>query len=105
MPDILKFIRKNIGLSISLSAVAVGAISWVVKAAQNVSSWSNGQTDASSSSSSSSSGSSGQTALTNEEIDKVIEDLKISGSIDNIIEKLDEIIYRAQLSGNTALRE
>lgn len=105
MPDILKFIRKNIGLSISLSAVAVGAICGVVKAAQNDSSSSNAQTDSSSSSSSSSSDSSGQTALTNEEIDKVIEDLKISGSIDNIIEKLDEIIYRAQLSGNTALRE
>ena len=100
MPDILKLIRKNIGLSVSLSAVAVGAICGVVKAAQNDSSSSNAQTDSSSSSSSSS----GQTALTNEEIDKVIEDLKISGSIDNIIEKLDEIIYRAQLSGNTALR-
>ncbi len=101
MPDILKLIRKNIGLSVSLSAVAVGAICGVVKAAQNDSSSSAGQTD----SSSSSSNSSGQTTLTNEEIDKVIEDLKISGSIDNIIEKLDEIIYRAQLSGNTALRE
>lgn len=105
MPDILKLIRKNIGLSVSLSAVAVGAICGAVKAAQNDSSSSSAQTDSSSSSSSSSSGSSGQTALTNEEIDKVIEDLKISGSIDNIIEKLDEIIYRAQLSGNTALRE
>lgn len=43
--------------------------------------------------------------LTSEEIDKVIEDLKISGNIDNILEKLDEIIQRAKLSGNTALQE
>lgn len=43
--------------------------------------------------------------LTSEEIDKIIEDLKISGSIDNILEKLDEIIQRAKLSGNTALQE
>ena len=43
--------------------------------------------------------------LTTEEIDKVIQDLKISGSIDNILEKLDEIIKRAQLSGNSALQE
>lgn len=43
--------------------------------------------------------------LTSEEIDKIIEDLKISGNIDNILEKLDEIIQRAKLSGNTALQE
>lgn len=43
--------------------------------------------------------------LTTEEIDKIVEDLKISGNIDNILEKLDDIIYRAQLSGNTALQE
>ncbi len=46
-----------------------------------------------------------ETQLTTEEIDKVIQDLKISGSIDNILEKLDEIIKRAQLSGNSALQE
>lgn len=43
--------------------------------------------------------------LTSEEIDKIIEDLKISGNIDNIVDKLDEIIQRAKLSGNTALQE
>lgn len=43
--------------------------------------------------------------LTSEEIDKIISDLKVSGNIDNILEKLDEIIQRAQLSGNTALLE
>ncbi len=43
--------------------------------------------------------------LTSEEIDKIIEDLKISGNIDNILSKLDEIIQRAKLSGNTALQE
>lgn len=43
--------------------------------------------------------------LTSEEIDKIIDDLKISGDIDNITEKLDEIIERAKLSGNTELQE
>ena len=46
-----------------------------------------------------------ETQLTSEEIDKIIDDLKISGNIDNILEKLDEIIQRAQLSGNSALQE
>ncbi len=46
-----------------------------------------------------------ETQLTSEEIDKIIEDLKMSGDIDNILEKLDEIIQRAQLSGNSALQE
>jgi len=43
--------------------------------------------------------------LTSEEVDKIIQDLKITGSIENITEKLDEIIQRAQLSGNTALQD
>ncbi len=43
--------------------------------------------------------------LTSAEIDKIIEDLKVSGNIDNIVDKLDEIIERAKLSGNTALQE
>lgn len=43
--------------------------------------------------------------LTAEEIDKIIEDLKVSGNIDNIVDKLDEIVQRAKLSGNTALQE
>lgn len=55
--------------------------------------------------SSSSSSSSTENKLTAEEIDKIVEDLKISGNIDNILEKLDDIIYRAQLSGNSALQE
>lgn len=44
-------------------------------------------------------------SLTSEEIDKIIEDLKVSTNIDNVIEKLDEIINRAELSGNSALKE
>lgn len=55
--------------------------------------------------SNSSSTSSTENKLTAEEIDKIVEDLKISGNIDNILEKLDDIIYRAQLSGNSALQE
>lgn len=43
--------------------------------------------------------------LTNEEIDKIVEDLKASGDIDNILDKLDEIIQRAKLIGNTALQD
>ncbi len=43
--------------------------------------------------------------LTSEEIDKIIQDLKASGNIDNILSKLEEIIKRAELSGNTALKE
>lgn len=43
--------------------------------------------------------------LTSEEIDKIIEDLKVSTNIDNVIDKLDEIINRAELSGNDALKE
>lgn len=56
-------------------------------------------------SSSSSSTDSAENKLTSEEIDKIVEDLKISGNIDNILEKLDDIIYRAQLSGNSSLQE
>lgn len=48
---------------------------------------------------------SSEVQLTSEEIDKVIQDLKLSGNIDNILEKLDEIIMRAELSGNDALKE
>ena len=48
---------------------------------------------------------SGQNNLTASEIDKIVEDLKVSGNIDNILEKLDEIAYRAQLSGNSAIQE
>ncbi len=47
----------------------------------------------------------GEKQLTNEEIDKIISDLKATGNIDNILEKLDEIIQRAKLTGNLALQD
>lgn len=50
-------------------------------------------------------GDSAEQQLTTAEIDKIIEDLKVSGNIDNILDKLDEIIQRAKLSGNSALQE
>jgi hypothetical protein len=43
--------------------------------------------------------------LTSEEIDKIIQDLKLTANIDNVLEKLDEIAQRAELSGNSALKE
>lgn len=43
--------------------------------------------------------------LTTQEIDKIIDDLRLTGNIDNIIEKLDEIIKRAELMGNDALKD
>ena len=46
-----------------------------------------------------------ETQLTSEEIDKIIQDLKLTGNIDNILEKLDEIIARAKLTNNTALQD
>ncbi len=48
---------------------------------------------------------SAETTLTSDEIDKIIEDLKVSANLDNILEKLEEIIQRAELSGNDALKE
>lgn len=65
----------------------------------------NSNSTSSTSSADSSSTSNSENKLTAEEIDKIVEDLKISGNIDNILEKLDDIIYRAQLSGNSALQE
>ena len=56
-------------------------------------------------SSSNSSASTTEKQLTSEEIDKIIEDLKLTTNIDNVLEKLDEIIQRAELSGNDALKE
>lgn len=63
--------------------------------------------DSSSNSNNNSSGnnSNSENDLSAAEIDKIVEDLKVSGNIDNILEKLDEIAYRAQLSGNSALQE
>jgi len=48
---------------------------------------------------------SAETQLTSEEIDKIIQDLKLTGNIDNILDKLDEIIARAKLNNNTALQD
>ena len=41
--------------------------------------------------------------LTSEEIDKIIEDLKVSGNVDNIIDKLNEYLIRERLAENDAL--
>lgn len=43
--------------------------------------------------------------LTSEEIDKIIEDLKVSGNVDNIIDKLNEYLIRARLAENDALAD
>lgn len=90
---IIKKIAKNIMLIILSSATLAMTFYTIVKAANstdNNSGSSNDNTDA---------------KLTSEEIDKIIDDLKVSGDIDNITEKLDEIIARAKLSGNTELQE
>ncbi len=90
---IIKKIAKNIMLIVLSSATLAMTCYTIVKAANsndNNSDSSNDNTDA---------------KLTSEEIDKIIDDLKVSGDIDNITEKLDEIIERAKLSGNTELQE
>ena len=46
-----------------------------------------------------------QKVLTSTEIDKIIDDLKVSGNVNNIKEKLNEIAKRAELANNTALKE
>lgn len=86
---IFKRIRKDLSLTAVISGSVLAAIYGAVQATESI----NNTT------------SQVETKLTAEEIDKIIEDLKISGNIDNIIEKLDEMIQRAQLSGNTALQE
>lgn len=86
---IFKRIRKDLSLTAVISSSVLAAIYGAVQATET----NNNST------------SQVETKLTAEEIDKIIEDLKISGNIDNIIEKLDEMIQRAQLSGNTALQE
>ena len=86
---IFKRIRKDLSLTAAISGSVLAAIYGAVQATET----NNNST------------SQVETKLTAEEIDKIIEDLKISGNIDNIIEKLDEMIQRAQLSGNTALQE
>ncbi len=91
-----KKISKNV-LFIAIMLVAVTITVYTI--AKAVSS------DSTSSSSSSDDSTSADQQLTSEEIDKIINDLKNSGNIDNILNKLDEIIQRAKLSGNTALED
>ncbi len=83
---IAKNILRNV-LIIGLSGTIIAATLYTIASA----------TDSSSDST--------ETQLTSEEIDKIIEDLKLTTNIDNILEKLDEIIQRAELSGNDALKE
>lgn len=49
--------------------------------------------------------SSGNQQLTSDEIEKIMEDLKVSTNLDNVLQKLDDIIKRAELSGNDALKD
>lgn len=92
----LKKSSKNLIFTAVLIITAAFTVYTITKALES---------DSSSSSSSSSSSDDAEQKLTSEEVDKIIEDLKISGSIDNILDKLDEIIQRAKLSNNTALQE
>lgn len=95
MKVFLKKLSKNLLFITILMITVVFTVYTITKALENDSD----------SSSNSTSETDPEQKLTSEEIDKIIEDLKISGSIDNILEKLDEIIQRAKLSGNTALQE
>lgn len=93
--NFFKFIKKNVGISVLSTCFVAAAICGVAKAVENTISDIDTTVVTNND----------DNPLTNQEIDKIIEDIKISGSIDNIIDKLDEIIKRAQLSGNTALQE
>ena len=99
LKNILVKLGRNLFFICILTVAGALTVYTIVQAMENSSSSSG------TSSSDSSSSSSTENKLTAEEIDKIIEDLKISGNIDNILEKLDDIIYRAQLSGNSALQE
>ncbi len=90
---IMKKIAKNIMLIVLSTATLAMTFYTIVQAVEN------------SDDSSDSSSDNTDAKLTSEEIDKIIDDLKVSGDIDNITEKLDEIIERAKLSGNTELQE
>ena len=90
---IIKKLARNIMLIILSTATFAMTFYTIVKAVEN------------SNDASESSGNDADAKLTSEEIDKIIDDLKVSGDIDNIEEKLDEIIARAKLSGNTELQE
>lgn len=97
--DYLSKFKKNISVYTVISCSALITVCGVVKALEsNFFDSTTTDTDETSSYDT-------ETPLTTEEIDKIIQDIKISGSIDNILEKLDEIIKRAQLSGNSALQE
>lgn len=87
----LKKIPKNLILLMFVVITAAFAVYTITRAADE--------------NNSKASSDSAEQKLTNEEIDKIIEDLKVSGNIDNIVDKLDEIIERAKLSGNTALQD
>ena len=99
LKNILVKLGRNLFFICILTVAGALTIYTIVQAMESSSSSSG------TSSSDSSSSSSTENKLTAEEIDKIVEDLKISGNIDNILEKLDDIIYRAQLSGNSALQE
>ncbi|MDO4477077.1 MAG: stalk domain-containing protein [Clostridia bacterium] len=99
LKNILVKLGRNLFFICILTVAGALTVYTIVQAMENSSSSSG------TSSSDSSSTSSTENKLTAEEIDKIVEDLKISGNIDNILEKLDDIIYRAQLSGNSALQE
>lgn len=96
MQKILRYVRRDMTMSVITSFFALAMICGFSEALE---------TSSDSSKNENLSNSYSESSLTNEEIDKIIEDIKISGSIDNILEKLDEIIKRAQLSGNSALQE
>ena len=99
LKNILVKLGRNLFFICILAVAGALTVYTIVQALENSSSSSG------TSSSDFSSSSSTENKLTAEEIDKIVEDLKISGNIDNILEKLDDIIYRAQLSGNSALQE
>ena len=87
---IAKNILRNV-LIIGLSGTIVAATLYTIASATDNSSNSTNSTT--------------EKQLTSEEIDKIIEDLKLTTNIDNVLEKLDEIIQRAELSVNYAIKE
>ncbi len=96
MPRILRYVRRDMTMSVITSFFALAMVCGFSKALE---------TSSDNSKNENLNNSYSESSLTSEEIDKIIEDIKISGSIDNILEKLDEITKRAQLSGNSALQE
>lgn len=88
--EIYKNIRKSIIMA-SLSGVVASAIALPFAGAAD--------------NNTSSNPTSSENNLTTDEIDKIIDDLKVSTNADNVIKKLDEIIKRAELSGNNSLKE